>query len=138
MLKWGTDPEVRFRGNGGYGNTALQGAAVLDKPGKYELVKVLLEHSAYYDVFSACSLNDLDRVQELARETPDIARSTGEVEITPLHLAARTGAEKCAKWLLAHRADVDAATTSGRTSRHLAADGNQPEMIFLLAGQAPT
>ena len=70
MLKWGTDPEVRFRGNGGYGNTALQGAAVLDKPGKYELVKVLLEHKeqivALADALLVRETLDAHQVQRIA------------------------------------------------------------------------
>jgi hypothetical protein len=135
LLQHGTDPEIRFTGNGERGNTALQEAAVLDKPGKEELVRMLLAGGACYDVFTACSLNDLQRVQELARERPAIARASGEIEVTPLHWAARTGAAKTARWLLRHGADIDAATTAGRTPLHLAVDRNQVDMVFLLTGQ---
>lgn len=135
LLKHGTNTEIQFRGNGERGNTALQETAVLDRPGKEELARVLLEGGAYYDAFTASSLNDLARVQELARDTPDVARTTGEIDVTPLHFAARTGAAKTARWLLRHGADVDAPTTAGRTALHLAADRNQADMVFLLAGQ---
>ena len=54
--------------------------------------------------------------------------------MTPLHWAARAGAGKCTRWLLARGADVNAETVSRRTALHLVAEWGLTDMIWLLAG----
>jgi ankyrin repeat protein len=140
LLDHGADPEVRFKGNGERGNTALQEAVA---PGwndkvtqsKLSTAKTLIENGACYDVFSASGLDDVDRLKVLARESPGITNATGEADTTPLHWAARAGATKCARWLLSHGAVVDAETLSGRTPLHMATDEDHTDMIWLLAGR---
>jgi hypothetical protein len=125
LLKHGADPEVRFKGNGERGNTALQEALspghkdeLVD--GKRQVARVLIEYGAYYDVFSACAFDDIERLRECYAEHSDIALSTGEANMTPLHWAARIGAVRCAAWLLEHGADLDAQDRKGRTPLHRA------------------
>lgn len=83
LLDHGADPEVRFQGNGERGNTALQEAVAPGwdddvNRGKRRIATTMVEYGAYYDVFSACGLDDLDRLQVLGREDSDIAQLRGE------------------------------------------------------------
>lgn len=133
LLDHGADPEVRC--NAGRGKTPLQTAAT---PGWNESVTrskrstaaTLIENGAYYDEFSATALDDLDRLKALATEDRGLAARGGI-----LHWAAEAGSMKCARWLLSHGAEANAADEgdSGWTPLHLAADGNHTELIWLLA-----
>ena len=114
LLEHGADPEVKFKGNGERGCTALQEACVYGRGNRDGIAQALIDHGAHYDAFSASARDDLDRLRECGREEPGVARSLGEADMTPLHWAARAGALRCAKWLLNHGADVDAQTVAGR------------------------
>ena len=130
LLDHGADP------NGRSGKTPLHKAVT---PGWNEQVTrsrrrtaaTLIEHGAFYDEFSACALDDLDRLKALARADRDLVARGGGI----LHWAAEAGSIKCARWLLSHGADANAVDDgdSGWTPLHLAADGNHTEMIWLLA-----
>ena len=137
-LAYGADPEAPFSGNGERGNTPLQEAAARFGTGRWnpetaDTVLALLGHGAHYDIFSACGMNDLERVLELAREDAGAVMERGEAEMTPLHWAARSGSTRCVKWLLRCGAEVDAETTSDRTPLHLAAERGNVEAVWLLA-----
>ena len=137
-LAYGADPEARFSGNGERGNTPLQEAAARFGTGRWnsdvaDTVRALLGHGAHYDIFSACGMNDLDRVRELAREETEAVAQQGEADMTPLHWAARSGSDRCLKWLLRHGAEVDAGSTTDRTPLHLASESGNVEAIWLLA-----
>ncbi|MCY3736667.1 MAG: ankyrin repeat domain-containing protein [Gemmatimonadaceae bacterium] len=131
LLEHGADPEVKFKGNGERGCTALQEACVHGQGSRDGIVQALIDHGARYDAFSASARDDLDRLRQCAREEPGVARSLGEAEMTPLHWASRAGALRCARWLLNHGADVDAQTVAGRTPLHMAGS----EMLWLLAAE---
>ena len=132
LLKHGADPEVKFKGNGERGCTALQQACVYGRSNRDGIAQALIDHGAHYDAFSASARDDLERLRECAREEPYVARSLGEADMTPLHWAARAGALRCARWLLNHGADVDAQTVAGRTPLHMAGGAG---MLWLLAGE---
>jgi hypothetical protein len=86
-----------------------------------EIVALLLEYGAYYDIHSACRLNDADRVRELLVEDLSQAGLPHGAGYTPLHLAARGAACDCAALLLDAGADVNADTNSLVTPLHRAA-----------------
>ena len=137
LLDHGADPEVKIQGNGERGNTVLQEAVSPYGPGqegKRRVARKLLERGAFYDVFSACGLNDLARVREWARET-DVNACQGEAEMTPLHWAARGNAMACTRWLLDRGAETDASTKAGNTPLHLAAERGAAEAVWLLVGR---
>ena len=137
-LAYGADPEAPFSGNGEGGNTPLQEAAARFGTGGWnpdvaDTVLALLGHGAHFDIFSACGMNDLERVLELAREDSSVVMQRGEMGMTPLHWASRSGSIPCLKWLLRHGAEVDAKTTTDRTPLHLAAERGKVEAVWLLA-----
>ena len=137
-LAYGADPEAPFSGNGERGNTPLQEAAARFGTGRWnpdvaDTVRALLGHGAHYDMFSACGMNDLDRVRELAREETEAVAQRGEADMTPLHWAVRAGSIDCLRWLLRHGAEVDAETSTDRTPLHLASERGNVEAIWLLA-----
>ena len=99
LLDYGADPEVRIQGNGERGNTVLQEAVSPYGPGqegKRRVARKLIERGAFYDVLSACGLDDLKRVRECAREI-DVITFRGEADMTPLHWAARSNALTCTR-----------------------------------------
>ena len=61
LLEHGADPEVKFRGNGEGGCTALQEACVNGRGARDGIVQALIDHGAHYDAFSASARDDLDR-----------------------------------------------------------------------------
>ena len=136
LLEHGADPEVKFKGNGERGCTALQEACVYGRSNRDGIARALIDHGAHYDAFSASARDDLDRLRECAREEPGVARSLGEAEMTPLHMAGGAGM----LWLLAGKgADLNAQDRKGRTPLHQAMYGGDLEKaeVLIVLGADP-
>ena len=127
-----------FSGNGERGNTPLQEAASGFSSAAWtsdvaDTVSALLGYGANYDIFSACGMDDLEWVRELAAEDAGVVMLEGGADMTPLHWAARSGSSRCVQWLLQRGADVDAKTVTDRTPLHLAAERGNVDAVWVLA-----
>jgi ankyrin repeat protein len=71
-------------------------------PAKRDLVRLLLNHGAEMDIFSAAALGRVDVVRRMLRDDPRLVASRGPDGATPLHFAGSPGV---AKVLLAAGAD---------------------------------
>ena len=113
--------EVRLNGNA---DTALQRAAHagLWRGRRREVAEILLAHGAYYDILSACALDDEARLRALLAEDPTAVGARHSDRTTPLHWAAAAGAGACAKVLLAGGAEVGALNSGKKTPLHKAAE----------------
>ena len=136
----GVHHELPIKGNGERGTTSLHEALAPSQwgdkqrtDGKREVARILIEDGAYYDVYSACALNDTARLQELIDEDPKIVAAAEDYGMTPLHWAARAGSIQCAELLLQHGALVNPLNKARRTPLQLAAETDQADMIRLLA-----
>lgn len=137
----GVHHELPIRGNGERGTSSLQEAVASSPGGKDEswregglaVARILIEDGAYYDVYSACALDDTSRLNELIERDPDVAYAADDYGMTPLHWAARAGSKACTEILLACGVRVDALNKARRTPLQLAAEGNRVETIRLLA-----
>ena len=97
-----------IKGNGERGTTSLQEAVAPSHWGKdpsrladrLAVAHILIEDGAYYDVYSACALNDTARLQELIDEDAAVVDATDDYGMTPLHWAARAGSVECTEMLL--------------------------------------
>ena len=137
----GVHHELQIKGNGERGTTSLQEAVASGREedskleGRLSVARILIEDGAYYDVYSACALDDTSRLQELIDRNPGVAAAADTYAMTPLHWAARAGSMACAENLLACGALADARNKAGRTPLQLAAEADRAEMIRLLAAQ---
>ena len=86
-----------------------------------EVARLLLEHGAYYDIFSASALDDDERLMEILAEDPSAVDARHSDRTTPLHWAAAAGAPACAETLLANGADPNALNSGKKTPLHKAA-----------------
>ena len=86
-----------------------------------EVARILLEHGAFYDIFSASALDDDERVRTLLAEDISAVHARHSDRTTPLHWAAAAGAPACAKTLLANGADPNALNSGKKTPLHKAA-----------------
>ena len=86
-----------------------------------EVARLLIEHGAYYDIFSACALDDDERVRTLLAEDRSAVDERHSDRTTPLHWAAAAGAPACAETLLANGADPNALNSGKKTPLHKAA-----------------
>ena len=134
----GTHHELPIKGWGEKGSTSLQVAAAPgwreeDQPQKHEVARILIEDGAYYDIYSACALNDTSRLQELIDEDSEALNDDEHYGMTPLHWAARAGSMECAQILLGRGGLVNALNKARRTPLQLAAEADQADMIRLLA-----
>ena len=86
-----------------------------------EVARILLEHGAFYDIFSASALDDDERVRTVLAEDPSAVDARHSDRTTPLHWAAAAGAPACAKTLLANGADPNALNSGKKTPLHKAA-----------------
>ena len=113
--------EVRLNGNA---DTALQRAAHagLWRGWRREVAEILLAHGAYYDIFSACALDDEARLRVLLAEDPAAVGARHSDRTTPLHWAAAAGAGDCAETLLAGGGEVGALNSGKKTPLHKAAE----------------
>src|SRR5262245_38581632 len=71
-------------------------------PPKGDLVRLLLNHGAPMDIFTAAALGRVDVVRRMLRDDPNLVTSRGPDGTTPLHFAGSPGV---AKVLLAAGAD---------------------------------
>ena len=136
----GVHHELPIKGNGERGTTSLHEALAPSQwgdkqrtDGKREVARILIEDGAYYDVYSACALNDTARLQELIDEDPEVVNAIEDYGMTPLHWAARAGSMECAEVLLERGALVNPLNKARRTPLQLAAEANCADMIRLLA-----
>ena len=137
----GVHHELPIKGNGERGTTSLQEAAapshwgkqVWRAKGKREVARLLIADGAYYDIYSACGLNDTGRLQALIDEDPAVVGATEDYGMTPLHWAARAGAMECAELLVKKGAAVNALNKAQRTPLQLAAEKDQSAMVRCLA-----
>ena len=103
----GVHHELPIKGNGERGVTSLHEALAPSQwgdnrriEGKREVARILIQDGAFYDVHSACALNDTARLKELIDEDSEVINADEHYGMTPLHWAARAGAMKCAEMLL--------------------------------------
>lgn len=136
----GVHHELPIKGNGERGTTSLQEACApcnsgweANAQGKIEIARLLIEDGAYYDIYSACALNDTQRLHELIDGDPDAMNAAEDYRMTPLHWAARAGSRECVETLLERGCLVNAANKAMRTPLQLAAEYDRADMIRLLA-----
>ena len=105
------------------GDTALHRAAQAGHwwERRREVARILLDHGAYYDIFSACALDDDERVRMLLAEDASAVDALHSDRTTPLHWAAAAGAPSCAETLLSNGADPNAFNSGKKTPLHKAA-----------------
>jgi ankyrin repeat protein len=105
------------------------------------LVRWLLDHGAA--ITDACLAAALGHLQRHGRAAYDIAEALVDFGIavdygagigrTLLHALAHQGDHRTVAWLIAHRADVNARSSSGRTAVHYAVERNTgPKTLALL------
>ncbi|MBT3267835.1 hypothetical protein HN371_11805 [Candidatus Poribacteria bacterium] len=98
--------------------------------GNFPAGRLYLERGAYYDVFSACGFDDVERVRELIEEDSSCVNARHANGSAPLHWAARQSSYACAELLLNSGAEVDPVYPSlGFTPFHWAVNS---ELIHLL------
>ena len=137
----GVHHELPIKGNGERGTTSLQEAVASSPGGKdgswqergLAVARILIEDGAYYDVYSACALDDDSRLNELIERDAEVANAADDYGMTPLHWAARAGSKACTEILLACGVHVDPLNKARRTPLQLAAEGDRAETIRLLA-----
>lgn len=136
----GVHHELKIKGNGERGTTSLHEAVAPGddrRPdhteGKLKVAKMLLDDGAYYDVYTACALDDSHRLEELATEDEAVLMQVDDFGMTPLHWAARAEAVSCLLILLDARVPVDAMNKNHRTPLHLAVDFGQLKSVQMLA-----
>ena len=93
---------------------------------------MLIADGAFYDIYTACARDDLERLEELLDEDENIHAQQDEFGMTPIHWAARAGSIPCLKRLLELGAPPDIPNQSMRTPLHLATDRGQVEAVQLL------
>ena len=136
----GVHHELPIKGNGERGTTSLHEALAPSQwgdnrriEGKREVARILIEDGAFYDVHSACALNDTARLRELIDEDAEVVNDDEHYGMTPLHWAARAGAMECAEMLLERGVLINPLNKARRTPLQLAAERDQANMIRLLA-----
>ena len=136
----GVHHELPIKGNGERGTTSLHESLAPSQwgdkqriQGKHEVARILIEDGAYYDVHSACALNDTARLRELIDEDAEVVKADEHYGMTPLHWAARAGSVECAEMLLERGVLVNALNKARRTPLQLAAEGDRANIIRLLA-----
>ena len=94
------------------------------------LALALISPARAGEVHDALIRGDTDRAMELLKHDSALVRSTDASGRTPLHCAAQYGRGEVVRWLLRHKAEVNATAPGGFTPLHLAADGDVARMLI--------
>jgi len=91
------------------------------------------DESNPHRVYAAIKAGDLETVEALLKNNPDLVHEKGdEMDGTPLHRAADRGETKIAELLLANGADINASDAMGARPLHWAADEDRKDVVELL------
>ncbi|MBN2446205.1 MAG: ankyrin repeat domain-containing protein, partial [Phycisphaerae bacterium] len=96
-----------------------------------DTAELLLLHGAKLSIFTAASLGKTEDVKRFLAEDPGLVHATMKQGGSPLHWAARGGAE-VVELLLARGADPNAADRQGNTPLHFAADSGRADAAIVL------
>ncbi len=97
-----------------------------------EIGALLVAHGASVDIFAAAGLGDTERVEMLLNQDPKLATARDKSGLTPLIMAAKSGAVETVKLLLARGAEVNDKGVSGWTPLHAATKSGKKEIVELL------
>ena len=138
LIKYGVGVhhELKIKGNGERGTTSLQEAVSPAQQGTiaehHEVAHLLIEDGAYYDLGSACALNDVNRIKQLLADNPNLADSPLDYDMTPLHWSARAGSVEATEFLLKLDVAVNPLNKANRAPIHMAAELGHEHIVSLL------
>jgi ankyrin repeat protein len=132
LLKEGADPNVPGRTRSEI-PVLLKPYCIAQRYGRTDLAAMLLQAGTVVDIYSACYLGDVDRVQELLSEDPTVIHQEQEDDtvwrVTPLHHAVAGGHEELCRYLIRRGARVKPYT---RLLCNAAARMGHPELVQVL------
>jgi ankyrin repeat protein len=143
LLKYKADPDIEDQ----YGFTALGWCLRnADQPHSGPMAELLRKYGAAKtgsgrrrtSIDEAAGTGDIERVKELLKERPELARKqSAPFSETPLHSAAARGSVAMAELLLAAGAEINVKDAGGSTPLHNATKSGNPEMVqWLLLNKA--
>lgn len=102
----------------GEGTSLLQHTVIMEDP---EMLEVLKSHDVRVDdIFDAVIMGNVEAVEKLIDEKPEVLNSQNPAGFTPLHFAAMTGNKSMLDMLLKKGADVHLLTKNGQSPLHRA------------------
>ena len=109
LLRAGADPNVPGRTRSEI-PVLLKPYCIARRYRRPQLAEMLEEAGSVMDIYSACYLGDMDRVQDCLETEPDLVTQEQEDDsvwrVTPLHYAVAGGHEQLARWLISQGARV--------------------------------
>jgi ankyrin repeat protein len=93
-----------------------------------EIVNYLLEHGAEFDICTAATLGNLDRIQELFKDDPGLINARGAHGIPLLYFPVIRNHKGISDFLLLRGADPNAASPGGINPIHGAVMFNHVQM----------
>ena len=100
LVRRGADIHARLKNGKSVLHLAAQG-------GNPEAVRVLVRHGAVLDVFGAATLGLTDTAHKMFRRDPYLLNTTLPFGATPLHMAAESGRDAMAHYLVERGAEID-------------------------------
>lgn len=125
LLDLGADPNIKDNAH----ETPLHVAV---RTGRLDVAKVLKTRGAKLDAHSAAGVGDVEALTALLEKDPNYGLA--KISWSPLHVAAGNGFTDAVKVLLAHKANIDAASTeySSTTPLIWAVDNGRIETVKML------
>jgi len=115
-------------------DTGLSPFTIAKYSGRNDIAAMLLEKGLDLDLFSACMAGSNQRVEELIRQQPELAKAYSADGWTALHLACFFGQPAIAEMLIAKDAPVNARSTNAMKNAplHAAAAGRNHDAVRIL------